>query len=85
MYIQVCHARVANVEIPNNKCIRYSLQYIYGIGDTTAQKILAATDIEPTRRTYDLSEENLAQIRDELDNYVTEGDLRRTTNLNIKR
>ena len=83
--MQICHARIANVEVPNNKCIRYSLQYIYGVGDPTAQKILAATNIDPAKRTYQLAEEELASIRDELDNYTTEGDLRRMVNMNIKR
>ena len=83
--MQVCRARIANVEVPNNKCIRYSLQYIYGVGDTTAQKILSATNIDPTKRTYQLAEEELASIRDELENYTTEGDLRRTVVMNIKR
>lgn len=83
--VQVCHARIANVEVPNNKCIRYSLQYIYGVGDTTAQKILAATNVDPTKRTYQLAEDELASIRDELENYTTEGDLRRIVVMNIKR
>eukprot|EP00892_Ulva_mutabilis_P003497 jgi/Ulvmu1/1519/UM011_0249.1 len=83
--LQVCHARVANVEIPNSKCIRYSLQYIYGIGDTSSQKILQSASIDPTKRTYELSEEEIASIRDELDNFIVEGDLRRTISMNIKR
>jgi small subunit ribosomal protein S13 len=83
--VQVCHARIANVEVPNNKCIRYALQYIYGVGDTTAQKVLNAVNIDFTRRTYDLSEDEVSLIRDELENYMIEGDLRRTVNLNIKR
>jgi ribosomal protein S13 len=81
----LCGARVANVEIPNNKCIRYSLQYIFGVGDMTAQQILAATSVDPTRRTYELSEDDLASIRDEVEKLVVEGDLRRTISLNIKR
>lgn len=81
----VCQARVANIEIPNNKCIRYSLQYIFGVGDKTAQQILAATNVDPARRTYELSEDDLSSIRDEVEKYVVEGDLRRTVSLNIKR
>lgn len=81
----MCQARIANVEVPSNKCVRYSLQYIYGVGDTTACKVLTATNIDYTRRTYDLTEDELATIRDELDNYMIEGDLRRTVSLNIKR
>eukprot|EP01025_Chloroclados_australasicus_P045721 TRINITY_DN5019_c0_g1_i1.p2 TRINITY_DN5019_c0_g1~~TRINITY_DN5019_c0_g1_i1.p2 ORF type:complete len:177 (+),score=13.15 TRINITY_DN5019_c0_g1_i1:60-533(+) len=81
----VCHARVANVEIPNSKCIRYSLQYVYGIGDTTACEIVKSIGLDPTRRTYDLNEDELAQIREEIDKYTVEGDLRRLVNMNIKR
>lgn len=83
--LQVCHARIANVEIPNSKCIRYSLQYIYGVGDTSAQKILQSASIDPTKRTYELSEEELGNIRDQLENFIVEGDLRRTVSMNIKR
>lgn len=55
------------------------------MGDTTAQKILASTNIDPAKRTYQLAEEELASIRDELENYTTEGDLRRMVSMNIKR
>jgi ribosomal protein S13 len=82
---QVCHARVANVEIPNQKCIRYSLQYVYGVGDTTAQTILRNVSIDPAKRTHALSEDELTQIRDELENFTVEGDLRRSVRMNIKR
>lgn len=82
---QLCRARVANVEIPNQKCIRYSLQYVYGVGDTTAVSILKNVAIDPTKRTHALSEEELTQIRDELENFTVEGDLRRSVRMNIKR
>ena len=83
--LQVCAARIANVEIPNNKCIRYSLQYVYGIGDKTAVDILRQVDIDATKRTYTLSEDELGKIRDEVEQYVVEGDLRRVVGMNIKR
>uniref|UniRef100_A0A7S1SV42 30S ribosomal protein S13, chloroplastic n=1 Tax=Tetraselmis chuii TaxID=63592 RepID=A0A7S1SV42_9CHLO len=82
--LQVQAARVANVEIPNKKRIETSLTYIYGIGPTAAKVILETTGIE-NKRTYDLSEEELTTLRSEVDNYTTEGDLRRYNALNIKR
>ena len=83
--LQVCAARVANVEIPNNKCIRYSLQYVYGIGDKTAVDILKHVDIDEAKRTFALTEDELAKIRDEVEQYLVEGDLRRAIGMNIKR
>lgn len=83
--LQIMNARVGGVEIPNAKPIEYSLQYIYGIGHTTAKAILLDTGIDGTRRTKDLTEEDLTTLREEVDKYTTEGDLRRYVNLNIKR
>jgi small subunit ribosomal protein S13 len=83
--LQIMNARVGGVEIPNAKPIEYSLQYIYGIGHTTAKAILVDTGIDGTRRTRDLTEEDLTTLREEVDKYTTEGDLRRYVNLNIKR
>ena len=84
--MQVCQARIANVEIPNKKCIRYSLQYVFGVGDTTACKVLTVANIDYAKRTYQLTEEEVSLIRDELEtNYTIEGDLRRKINLDIKR
>lgn len=83
--LQIMNARVGGVEIPNAKAIEYSLQYIYGIGHTTAKAILVDTGIDGTRRTRDLTEEDLTTLREEVDKYTTEGDLRRYVNLNIKR
>mgnify|MGYP000147958869 FL=1 len=77
-------ARIKGVEIPNEKKIKISLTYIYGIGRTTAMKILDAVKVDPEKRTKDLSNEELGKIRDELGNYVTEGDLRREVSMNIK-
>ncbi|KAL6784574.1 PRPS13 [Auxenochlorella protothecoides x Auxenochlorella symbiontica] len=77
-------ARIAGVEVPNQKYIEYSLQYVYGIGHTTAKAILASTEV-PNKRTRELTEEELTILRDEVEKYMTEGDLRRFNALNIKR
>ena len=77
-------ARIKGIEIPNEKRIETSLTYIYGIGPATSAKILKNTNIDPSKRTKDLTNEELSAIRDELNNYVTEGDLRREVNMNIK-
>merc|ERR1719217_970671 len=80
----LCRARVGGVDIPNNKKIEFSLQYIYGIGRTTAKKILFDSGVND-KRTFDLKEEELQKLRDEVDKYTTEGDLRRFDSLNVKR
>ena len=79
-------ARIAGVDIPNNKQIWVSLQYIYGIGSTLSQKILALTDISPDTKVSELTEEEINQLRELIDRqYRVEGELRRGNNLNIKR
>jgi len=78
-------ARIVGVDIPNDKPVAYCLTYIYGIGISTAKKILEAVNVDPTARTKDLSEEDLSKIRVEVANYRVEGDLRREVALNIKR
>ena len=79
-------ARIAGVDIPREKQIWVSLTYIYGIGPTTAHKVLARTTIPPDRRTRDLSEDEVTRLREIVDRELTvEGDLRREVNLNIKR
>ena len=79
-------ARIAGVDIPRDKQIWVSLTYIYGIGPTTAYKILSRTTIPPDRRTRDLSEDEVTRLREIVDReYTVEGDLRREINLNIKR
>lgn len=72
--LQIRAARVGGVDIPNNKLIEYSLQYIFGVGATTAKKILVDSGVE-NKRTYELSEEELQKLRDQVDKYTTEGDL----------
>ena len=78
-------ARIAGVDIPNEKRVVVSLTYIYGIGPTTAKKILEATNISEDIRVKNLSDEQLTAIRSEVSKYHTEGDARRETSLNIKR
>ena len=79
-------ARIAGVDIPNNKRVEIALTYIYGIGRKSANDILAATGINPDTRAKDLTEEEIANLRDVIENsYTVEGDLRREVALNIKR
>ena len=78
-------ARIAGVDIPRDKRVVVSLTYIYGIGSTTAKKILAATGISEDVRVKDLTEEEEGLIRKEVEKYKVEGDLRRDVALNIKR
>ena len=79
-------ARIAGVDIPNNKRVEIALTYIYGIGRKSANDILAKTGINPDTRAKDLTEEEVAKLRDEIENsYTVEGDLRREVALNIKR
>ena len=77
-------ARIKGVEIPNDKKIVVSLTYVYGIGKTTAKKILEAVNIDESKKTKDLTNEELGLIREELNKYTTEGDLRREVSMNIK-
>ncbi len=78
-------ARIAGVDIPRDKRVVISLTYIYGIGKTTAQKVLADAGISEDTRVRDLTEDELNKFREQLDKYKLEGDLRRETSLNIKR
>jgi len=79
-------ARIAGVDIPNAKRVEIALTYIYGIGRTSANKILEATGIDPDTRAKDLTDEQISKLRDEIENnYHVEGDLRRDVALNIKR
>jgi small subunit ribosomal protein S13 len=79
-------ARIAGVDLPRDKRVEISLTYIFGIGKTTAQKLLASADINPNTRVRDLTEDELARIREGIDKTLkVEGDLRREIALNIKR
>jgi small subunit ribosomal protein S13 len=78
--------RIAGVNIPENKRIEIALTYIFGIGKATSQKILAASNIDPNRRTKDLTAEEINRIKQIVEkNYKVEGDLRREIMMNIKR
>ena len=79
-------ARIAGVDIPNNKRVEIALTYIYGIGRKSANDILAKTGINPDTRAKDLTEDEVAKLRDEIENsYTVEGDLRRDVAFDIKR
>lgn len=78
-------ARIAGVDIPRDKRVVISLTYIYGIGLTTAQNILKKAGISEDVRVKDLTEEEVTKIRKEVESVKVEGDLRRDTQLNIKR
>jgi small subunit ribosomal protein S13 len=79
-------ARIAGVELPRNKRMEIALTYIYGIGRKSALDICQAAEIEPGRRTDDMTDEDVARLRREIDNnYKVEGDLRRDVTVNIKR
>ncbi|MBM7583045.1 small subunit ribosomal protein S13 [Caldicoprobacter guelmensis] len=79
-------ARIAGVDLPREKRVEIALTYIYGIGRAKANEILAATGVNPDTRVKDLTEEEVAKLRDYIDkNVKVEGDLRREVALNIKR
>ena len=79
-------ARIAGVDLPNDKRVEIGLTYIYGIGRPTANDILSKAEINPDTRVKDLTEEEIGKIRKIIDTeYHVEGDLRREVNLNIKR
>ena len=78
-------ARIAGVDIPNNKRVEIALTYIYGIGRKSSNDILAKTGVDPDKRAKDLTEDEIAKLRDVIENsYTVEGDLRREVGLNIK-
>ena len=79
-------ARIAGVNIPPQKRVEIGLTYIYGIGRSTSNKVLAIVGIDPNTKVRDLTEEEIIQLRDAIDREVTvEGDLRRERSQNIKR
>ena len=79
-------ARIAGVDLPNDKRIEIALTYIYRIGRTSADEIIAKTGINPDTRVKDLTEDEVAKIRDQIENnYKVEGDLKREVQSNIKR
>ena len=79
-------ARIAGIDIPNDKRVEYGLTYIYGIGHTSSVDILAKTGVNPDTRCRDLTEAEVALLREVIDaEYPVEGDLRREVAMNIKR
>jgi small subunit ribosomal protein S13 len=79
-------ARVAGVDLPRDKRMEIALTYIYGIGRTRSQELLTATGISPDLRAKDLSDEDVAKLREHIEtNYKVEGDLRREVNADIRR
>ena len=79
-------ARIAGADIPDDKKVEVSLTYIYGIGPTSSKQILQATSIDPNTRVRDLTESEVAQLRETIEaQYMIEGDLRREIAMNIKR
>jgi len=78
-------ARIAGIDLPKKKKIEYALPYIYGIGLTTSRKILKDTGIDPEKRVYELTEDEVSILNKEIQtNYIVEGELRKIVQLNIK-
>jgi small subunit ribosomal protein S13 len=78
-------ARIEGVDLPRNKRVEVALTYIYGIGRTRSKEILGKTQIDPSTRVQDLTEEETGRLREAVGEYIVEGDLRRETQMNIKR
>ncbi len=78
-------ARIAGIDLPKDKRIEIGLTYIYGIGRKSAKDILAQTGVDPDTRVKDLTDADEQKLRDAIDAYTVEGDLRRQTALDIKR
>ena len=77
-------ARIKGVDIPNDKQVETSITYIYGIGRNLAKTIVTNAKVDGSKRVKDLDNDELNRLRDEISNYVVEGDLRREVNMNIK-
>ena len=77
-------ARIKGIELPDNKRAEIALTYIYGIGRSLSNKILKDADVDKNKKAKDLTNEEQARIREQVDKYTTEGDLRREVNMNIK-
>ena len=77
-------ARIKGVDIPNNKRIEISLTYIFGVGRSLSNQILKDAKIDVNKKAGDLDNDELGQIREQVEKYLTEGDLRREVNMNIK-
>ena len=77
-------ARIKGIDIPNDKRVEISLTYIYGIGRQLSKIILANANVDKDKKVKDLTDDELARIREEVSNHLTEGDLRREVSMNIK-
>jgi small subunit ribosomal protein S13 len=78
-------ARIEGIDLPRNKRVEIALTYIYGIGQSTSQKVLEAANVDPSIRVQDLTEAQIQALREQIVSIPTEGDLRRQVQLNIKR
>jgi small subunit ribosomal protein S13 len=78
-------ARIAGVNIPTNKRVEVGLSYVYGIGPSTARKILAQTGVDPNTAVKDLTEDEVVKLREAVESQNVEGDLRRERSQNVKR
>ena len=78
-------ARIAGVDLPKEKRVEIGLTYVYGIGRTSSNKILAEAKVDPDTRVKDLTDDQVQAIRNAMESYKVEGDLRREVALNIKR
>jgi small subunit ribosomal protein S13 len=78
-------ARIAGVNIPTNKRVEIGLSYVYGIGPSTARKILAQTGVDPNTAVKDLTEDEVVKLREAVESLNVEGDLRRERSQNVKR
>ena len=78
-------ARIAGINIPLNKRVEIGLTYIYGIGRSTANKVLVEAGVEPDRKVKDLTEDEVRKLREKVDDLLVEGDLRRERSQNVKR
>lgn len=78
-------ARIAGVNLPLNKRVQIGLTYVHGIGESTSRKILAEQGVDPNTRVGDLTEDEVIKLRDAIEAYTVEGDLRRERSQNVKR
>src|ERR671916_1679957 len=78
-------ARIAGINIPLNKRAEIGLTYIYGIGRSTSNEVLAQAGVEPDRKVKDLTEDEVRNLREQVDDLLVEGDLRRERSQNVKR
>lgn len=78
-------ARIEGVDLPRNKRVEVALTYIYGIGDTRSKEIITASGVNPDTRVRDLTEDEVAKLRESVGQFRVEGELRREVNMNIKR